>query len=485
MESDGTLTLRLRAKGAGAVGDGQIVYHLGDKDYPMILDHLGAIKIGETVPVKPWPVPKEGSVSAPNAEFNNSHFYRLGEFFSMRIQAPYLLASGHSGKLLDAFRVELITAAAPKPVMDNFDAVSAHIGMLHSDRPYDQWSLVEKADWIKNDPADDSWQKWLEPQLESEFCFLFGMAAFDVSYGHCENILAGASADPAVQQRLVKQLQNLVDMLTDEKYAPALEHLSMDAVSQIVNIEGLKNEIERDGVTVDRCMALRRLFDTLSELASANSLVAPTLAVASANPKDPVRFFDIAEFNNSYSVEFFRKIAGDLPKWIDAFGAELEALEAPQPVMDNHRAIRAWLLSMPFSTPFEEWPENEKSKWSDDFPVDESLETWARQRPETEFFFSLGASSSEGADICDFVIEQDKDDIDLEAFDAMLGILGAVDDLIDGDVFASARARLTPDALATLKAIAGDGVTLERCKNLRDEFTKLSELARAGKLVTQ
>ena len=83
------------------------------------------------------------------------------------------------------------------------------------------------------------------------------------------------------------------------------------------------------------------------------------------------------------------------------------------------------------------------------------------------------------------MIEQDKDDIDLEAFDAMLGILGAVDDLIDGDVFASARARLTPDALATLKAIAGDGVTLERCKNLRDEFTKLSELARAGKLVTQ
>jgi hypothetical protein len=56
MDDDGKIILQLRAEGPnGMRGDGRLVYAPGDKDYQSILDHLGPLKKGETILVKPWP----------------------------------------------------------------------------------------------------------------------------------------------------------------------------------------------------------------------------------------------------------------------------------------------------------------------------------------------------------------------------------------------------------------------------------------------
>ncbi|MGE0746794.1 MAG: hypothetical protein AB7K86_16175 [Rhodospirillales bacterium] len=58
MAPDGTLVLDLRAvSGGGAVGHGRFVYRPADRDYRMVVDHLGGIRPGETKPVPPWPDP--------------------------------------------------------------------------------------------------------------------------------------------------------------------------------------------------------------------------------------------------------------------------------------------------------------------------------------------------------------------------------------------------------------------------------------------
>lgn len=55
MEADGTLLLDLRAEGSGGLrGHGRFVYRRGDKDYEMVLKHLGGMQPGETKPVPPW-----------------------------------------------------------------------------------------------------------------------------------------------------------------------------------------------------------------------------------------------------------------------------------------------------------------------------------------------------------------------------------------------------------------------------------------------
>jgi hypothetical protein len=56
MEADGTIEMELRAEGPrGARGEGRLVYRPGDRDYPMVLKHLGGLKPGETKPVPPFP----------------------------------------------------------------------------------------------------------------------------------------------------------------------------------------------------------------------------------------------------------------------------------------------------------------------------------------------------------------------------------------------------------------------------------------------
>jgi hypothetical protein len=56
MAQDGTITLDLRAQGpGGAVGDTRVVYPPADKNYEMVLKHLGGMKPGEVKPVPPFP----------------------------------------------------------------------------------------------------------------------------------------------------------------------------------------------------------------------------------------------------------------------------------------------------------------------------------------------------------------------------------------------------------------------------------------------
>ena len=55
MSADGTITLQLRAEGAGGtVGDAVFVYKPGDTMYQEIKRHIGDIKPGEKKPVPPW-----------------------------------------------------------------------------------------------------------------------------------------------------------------------------------------------------------------------------------------------------------------------------------------------------------------------------------------------------------------------------------------------------------------------------------------------
>jgi hypothetical protein len=56
MLPDGTIELSLRAEGPGGiVGHGRMTYAPSDKDYQMVLEHLGGLKPGETKLVPPWP----------------------------------------------------------------------------------------------------------------------------------------------------------------------------------------------------------------------------------------------------------------------------------------------------------------------------------------------------------------------------------------------------------------------------------------------
>ncbi|MBI4532465.1 MAG: hypothetical protein HY711_00850 [Candidatus Melainabacteria bacterium] len=55
MDQDGTITLQLRAEGAGAIGDAILTYQKSDKDYAKILLHIGGLKPGGYKPVPPWP----------------------------------------------------------------------------------------------------------------------------------------------------------------------------------------------------------------------------------------------------------------------------------------------------------------------------------------------------------------------------------------------------------------------------------------------
>ena len=56
MNDDGTIVLRLRTKSPhGGVGEGTLVYPPTHPQYQNILSHIGPIRKGQTVPVKPWP----------------------------------------------------------------------------------------------------------------------------------------------------------------------------------------------------------------------------------------------------------------------------------------------------------------------------------------------------------------------------------------------------------------------------------------------
>ena len=56
MKDDGTIVLRLKAKTPhGMVGEGTLVYPPTHPQYQNILSHIGPIRKGQTVPVKPWP----------------------------------------------------------------------------------------------------------------------------------------------------------------------------------------------------------------------------------------------------------------------------------------------------------------------------------------------------------------------------------------------------------------------------------------------
>jgi hypothetical protein len=56
MQDDGTIVLRLRAKlPHGGTGEGSLLYPTTHPEYQKILSHIGPIRKGQTVPVRPWP----------------------------------------------------------------------------------------------------------------------------------------------------------------------------------------------------------------------------------------------------------------------------------------------------------------------------------------------------------------------------------------------------------------------------------------------
>ncbi len=55
MKPDGTIVLRLRMQLPEGVGDGQQEYSTRHPQYTSILAHIGELKPGQTVSVRPWP----------------------------------------------------------------------------------------------------------------------------------------------------------------------------------------------------------------------------------------------------------------------------------------------------------------------------------------------------------------------------------------------------------------------------------------------
>ena len=55
MQEDGTIIMRLRARSpSGALGERSFVYPPTHPQYQEILSHIGSIRKGQSVPVKPW-----------------------------------------------------------------------------------------------------------------------------------------------------------------------------------------------------------------------------------------------------------------------------------------------------------------------------------------------------------------------------------------------------------------------------------------------
>jgi hypothetical protein len=55
MKQDKAIILQLRSEQEdGSIAEGQFEYRIGDAEYKNILEHIGDIKPGETVKVKPW-----------------------------------------------------------------------------------------------------------------------------------------------------------------------------------------------------------------------------------------------------------------------------------------------------------------------------------------------------------------------------------------------------------------------------------------------
>jgi hypothetical protein len=66
MKADRTIVLRLRAElPDGAVGEGYFVHPPSDPEYQKILDHIGPLSPGQSVPVPPWPEEKDKPNKAP------------------------------------------------------------------------------------------------------------------------------------------------------------------------------------------------------------------------------------------------------------------------------------------------------------------------------------------------------------------------------------------------------------------------------------
>lgn len=55
MEPDGTITMQLRAEGPGVVGMGTLTYPTSHPNYAEVLAHLGPMKPGDEVAVRPFP----------------------------------------------------------------------------------------------------------------------------------------------------------------------------------------------------------------------------------------------------------------------------------------------------------------------------------------------------------------------------------------------------------------------------------------------
>ncbi len=55
MEQDGTINMRLRADGPGVVGVGTLTYPKTHPNYAEVLAHLGPMKPGDEILVRPWP----------------------------------------------------------------------------------------------------------------------------------------------------------------------------------------------------------------------------------------------------------------------------------------------------------------------------------------------------------------------------------------------------------------------------------------------
>lgn len=55
MLENGTISMKLRAVGEGVIGVGTLTYEREHPNYPEILQHLGPMKPGDEVMVRPFP----------------------------------------------------------------------------------------------------------------------------------------------------------------------------------------------------------------------------------------------------------------------------------------------------------------------------------------------------------------------------------------------------------------------------------------------
>ncbi len=425
--------------------------------------------------------------TATVSEDEATRLFRIGEMIESLFEHSLIRALGKElPARLDDGASDLVAVNAPGPVIENFQTIRTYVQSLPWETPWEQWTEEEKKKWREVNPMDGSWETWRSEKPETNFFYWLG--TYSIRGSTKGGFVIGDEALLADNQKALRDtVGSFSDLYSSVSYADSRSRLSPEALATLRAIYQPDQATDQDKLTLDHCKVFVEQCDRLKQLARSGTLTTrPSVLVDRGD--EGSRLFRIGGMIESLHQErLIRAFGKGLPSRLDGLASDLAAVKAPGPVVENFQSARTYVLSLPWETPWDQWPEEAKKKWREVDPVDGSWETWRNEKPESRFFYWLGVYSVRGSNYGSSVVGDS--DLLPGNLESLLAILKNVDALSSDQYYAGPRSRLTKEAHAVLKAIheintavAGDKLTLDRCLSLRDQCEQLLRLSRSGSL---